>query len=180
MFCIFPTIFLPRVFKLEATEKGLRHFSFSDVFRTFRNLGACLPFRKFTHGKYLLRRRDNLPDYELFQADFDSDIDSEVGDSGDICVEISDEAFPDESNVDFVNETVAVRDVVENRDNVAISTPSREKQNNNPIPDVLDNRNWTDGDKDLSLFPQFIENSSILVDVPDDADELCFFSLFIH
>ena len=121
-----------------------------------------------------------MPDYELFQADFDSDIDSEVGDSDDICAEISDEAFPDESNVDFVNETVAVRDVVENRDNVAISTPSIEKQNNNPIPDVWDDRNWTDGDKDLSLFPQFIENSSILVDVPDDAEELCFFSLFIH
>ena len=30
---------------------------------------------EITHGKYTLRRRDNLPDYELFQADFDSDID---------------------------------------------------------------------------------------------------------
>ena len=45
---------------------------------------------------------------------------------------------------------------------------------------MWDDRNWTDGDKDLSLFPQFIENSSILVDVPDDADKLWFFSLFIH
>ena len=45
---------------------------------------------------------------------------------------------------------------------------------------MWDDRNWTDGDKDLSIFPQFIENSSILVDVPDDAEELCFFSLFIH
>ena len=33
-------------FTLEATEKGLRHFSFSNVFRTFRNLVACLLFRK--------------------------------------------------------------------------------------------------------------------------------------
>ena len=66
-----------------------------------------------THGKYTLRRRDNLPDYELFQADFDSDIDSEVEDNDEIGVEISDEAFPDESNIDFVDETVAVRDVVE-------------------------------------------------------------------
>ena len=82
-----------------------------------------------------MRRRDNLPDYELFQADFDSDIDSEVGDSDEIGVEISDEAFSDKSNVDFVDETVTVRYVVANRDNVAISTPSREKQNNNPIPD---------------------------------------------
>ena len=32
----------------------------------------------------------------------------------------------------------------------------------------------------MSLFAQFIENSSILVDVPDDADELYFFSLFIN
>ena len=96
-----------------------------------------------THGKYTLRRRDNLPDYELFQADFDSDINSEVGDSDDLGVEISDEAFPDESNVDFVGE----------------------KQNNKPIPDGWDDRNWTDGDIDLNLFPQFIENSSILVDV---------------
>ena len=85
-------------------------------------------------GSAHLRRRDNLPDYESFQADFDSDIDSEVGDSDDIGVEISDEAFPDESNVDFVDQTVAVRDVVENRDNVAISTPGRKKKNNNPIP----------------------------------------------
>ena len=46
MFCIFPALSLPRVFTFEATEKGLRHFSFSDVFRTFLNLGACLPFRK--------------------------------------------------------------------------------------------------------------------------------------
>ena len=67
-----------------------------------------------------------------------------------------------------------------NRDKVAVSTPSREKQNNNPIPDGWDDRNWTDGDIDLSLFPQFIENSSVLVDVPDDADELYFFSLFIN
>ena len=28
----------------------------------------------------------------------------------------------------------------------------------------------------MCLFPQFIENSSILVDVPDDADELYFFN----
>ena len=48
MFCIFPTISPPRAFTFEATEKGLRHFSFSDVFRTFRNLGACLPFRKLS------------------------------------------------------------------------------------------------------------------------------------
>ena len=133
-----------------------------------------------THGKYKLRRRDNLPDYKLFQADFESDIDSEVGDSDDIGVEISDEAFPDESNVDFVDDTIVLRDVVENRDNVAISTPSREKQNNNPIPNGWDDRNWTDGDMHWSLFPQFIENSSILVDIPDDADELYFFSLFIN
>ena len=53
-------------------------------------------------GSTHLRRRDNLPDYESFQVDFDSDIDSEVGDSDDIGVEISDEAFPDESNVDFL------------------------------------------------------------------------------
>ena len=132
-----------------------------------------------THGKYTLRR-DNLPDYQLFQADFDSDIDSEVGDNDDIGVEISDEAFPDENNIDFVDETVAVRDVVENRDNVAINIPSREKQNNNPIPGGWDDRNWTDGDIDLSLFPQFIENSSILVDVPDDADKFYFFSLLIN
>ena len=46
MFCIFPTISPPRAFTFEATEKGLRHFSFSDVFRTFQNLGACLSFRK--------------------------------------------------------------------------------------------------------------------------------------
>ena len=75
-----------------------------------------------------------MPNYELFQADFDTDIDSEVGDSDDFGVEISEEAFPDKSNVDFVDVTVAVQDVVENRDNVAISTPSREKQSNNPIP----------------------------------------------
>ena len=75
-----------------------------------------------------------MPNYELFQADFDTDIDSEVGDSDDLGVEISEEAFPDKSNVDFVDVTVAVKDVVENRDNVAISTPSREKQSNNPIP----------------------------------------------
>ena len=62
-----------------------------------------------TYGKYKLRRRDDLPNYELFQADFDSDIDSEGGDSDDIGGEISDEAFPEESNVDFVDETVAVR-----------------------------------------------------------------------
>ena len=84
-------------------------------------------------GSTHLRRRDNLPDYELFQADFDSDIDSEVRDSDGIGVEISDEAFPDESNVDFVDQTVAVRDVVENRDNVAISSPGRKKKSNNPI-----------------------------------------------
>ena len=77
-----------------------------------------------------------------------------MGDNDDIGVEISDEAFPDESNIDFVDETVAVRDVVEN---VAISTPSREKGNNNPIPGGWDDRNWTDGDIDLSLFPQFIK-----------------------
>ena len=46
MFCIFPAISLPRAFTFKSTEKGLRHFSFSDVFQTFRNLGACLPFRK--------------------------------------------------------------------------------------------------------------------------------------
>ena len=40
MFCIFPAISLPRAFTFEATEKELRHFSFSDVFRAFRNLGA--------------------------------------------------------------------------------------------------------------------------------------------
>ena len=90
-----------------------------------------------------------------------------MGDSDEIGVEISDEAFSDKSNVDFVYETVAVRDVVANRDNVAISTPSREKQNNNPIPDWWDDRNWTDDDIDVSFFPQFIENSSILIDVPD-------------
>ena len=73
-----------------------------------------------------------------------------------------------------------VRDVVENRDNVAVSTPNREKQNNNPIPDGWDDRNWIDGDIDLSLFPQFIENSSVSVDVTGDADELYFFSLFIN
>ena len=65
-------------------------------------------------------------------------------------------------------------------DNVALSTPSREKQNNNPIPDGCDDRNWIDGDIDLSLFPQLIENSSVLVDVPGDAGELYFFSLFIN
>ena len=125
-----------------------------------------------THGKYTLRRRANLPDYKLFQADFDSDIDSEVGDSDDIGVEISDEAFPDKNNVHYVDETVTVKDVVENRDNVAISTPNREKQNNNPIPDGWEDRNWTYGNINLSLFQQFIGNSSILVDVLHDADEL--------
>ena len=50
MFCIFPAISPSRAFTFEATEKGLRHFSFSDVFRTFRNLGACLPFRKLFQG----------------------------------------------------------------------------------------------------------------------------------
>ena len=100
-----------------------------------------------------------------------------MGDNDDIGVEISDEAFPDKSNIDFVDGTVALRDVVEN---VAISTPSREKRNNNPIPGGWDDRNWTDGNIDLSLFPQFIENSSILVDVPDDAEELYFFSLFVN
>ena len=58
-----------------------------------------------THGKYTLRRWDNLPDYKLFQADFDSDIDSDVGDSDDIGVEISYEAFPDKINKDFVDES---------------------------------------------------------------------------
>ena len=49
MFCIFLAISLPRAFTFDAMEKGLRHFSFSDVFRTFRNLGACFPFRIFLH-----------------------------------------------------------------------------------------------------------------------------------
>ena len=81
-----------------------------------------------THGKYTLRRWDNLPDYKLFQADFDSDIDSDVGDSDDIGVEISYEAFPDKINKDFVDESAAVRNVVEKTtDIVAICTPSREK-----------------------------------------------------
>ena len=134
-----------------------------------------------THGKYTLRKRDNLPDYELFQTDFDSDIDSEVEDSDENAIEISDKDFPDEINADFVDETITVRDdVIENRDNVAISSPSREKQNDNPIPDGWDDRNWTDGDIDLSLFPQFIQISSILVDVPDGVDVLYFFSLFIN
>ena len=51
-FCIFTAISLPRAFTLEAMEKGLRHFSFSDVFRAFRNLGACLPFRKLFSFKF--------------------------------------------------------------------------------------------------------------------------------
>ena len=46
MFCIFLAISLRRAFKLKAMENGLRHFSLADVFRTFWNLGACLPFRK--------------------------------------------------------------------------------------------------------------------------------------
>ena len=48
MFCIFPAISLPRAFTFEATEKGLRHFSFSDVFWAFRNVGAYLPIPKLT------------------------------------------------------------------------------------------------------------------------------------
>ena len=46
MFCIFPAISLPHAFKLESTVKGLCHFSFSDVFQTLWNLGACLLFWK--------------------------------------------------------------------------------------------------------------------------------------
>ena len=34
-------------FQSGSTEKGLCHFSFPNVFPTFWNLGACLPFRKF-------------------------------------------------------------------------------------------------------------------------------------
>ena len=40
---------LPRAFTFEATEKGLCRFSSSDVLWTFRNLRACLPFRKLLH-----------------------------------------------------------------------------------------------------------------------------------
>ena len=43
-------------------EKGLRQFSFSDVFRTFRNLGSCLPFRK-------------LEGIKLFAGDFRPNLD---------------------------------------------------------------------------------------------------------
>ena len=39
MFCIFPAISLTHAFTLEATEKGLRYFSFSDVFRIFKISG---------------------------------------------------------------------------------------------------------------------------------------------
>ena len=43
----FSRYFSTTCFQSGSTEKGLRHFSFRDVFRTFWNLGACLPFRKF-------------------------------------------------------------------------------------------------------------------------------------
>ena len=43
---------------------------------------------------------------QIISSRFASDIDSEVGDSDDFGVEISDEAFPDQCNVDFVDETV--------------------------------------------------------------------------
>ena len=45
----FPAVSLPRAFTFEATEKGLCRFSSSDVLWTFRNLRACLPFRKLLH-----------------------------------------------------------------------------------------------------------------------------------
>ena len=51
MFCIFP-LFLYHVLSKKATEKGLRHFSFSDVFRTSWDIGACLQFRRFNGASY--------------------------------------------------------------------------------------------------------------------------------
>ena len=46
MFCIFPAISAPRDFKLEATEKALRHFSFSDVFSEFLKSRGMSPLPK--------------------------------------------------------------------------------------------------------------------------------------
>ena len=39
MFCIFPNISLPCASYLKLMEKGLHHFSFSDVFRFFEISG---------------------------------------------------------------------------------------------------------------------------------------------
>ena len=65
MFCIFPAIFLTcGTFPLKATEKGLRHFSFSDVFRTFQNLGACLPSENFTSHKWAIFNPFNLARFQ--------------------------------------------------------------------------------------------------------------------
>ena len=65
-----------------------------------------------THGKYTLRRRASLPDYELFQADFDSDIDSEVEEEDSIYVESSHNSFTEEIPVDFDEQPTDIADEI--------------------------------------------------------------------
>ena len=48
MFCIFPAISLPRAFG-GSTEKGLRHFSFPDVFSDFLKSRGMSALPKISH-----------------------------------------------------------------------------------------------------------------------------------
>ena len=136
-------------------------------------------------GKYTLRGRNNEADFEIFEADIDSDIDTDI--DSDIDTELGeevedlldgiDDVFDDEfsnENNDNVND-----DVEHHVEQEVREQPKQKKTNVATVPPGWDDNNWVDGDVKLDWLPEFTEEKLFLVDIPDEADELYFFKLFI-
>ena len=118
-------------------------------------------------GKYSLRARNSDAAFQLFETDIDSEIDTDIEED----IEESFDKVYENISEDLAGETLNVPDTNKN--------PQKKNSDVAHTPPGWDDNNWVDGDVHLEWLPEFAEDSSFLVDIPDDADELYFLSLFM-
>jgi len=126
-------------------------------------------------GKYTLRRKEPEPDETLdLNYGIDSDIDEE-SDEEDYQPLVQFVAAPDD------DEDVIDADLAEHNDDDNPHNPQAAAAAtvNADAPDGWDDSAWKQGDKDLSWLGDFTVESGFLIDIPEDAKELDFLSLFL-
>lgn len=128
-------------------------------------------------GKYALRCRRSEEEYEVIADEFDSDIDEEYPEKDD---ELLDLVENDLEDAIMGNESMYVdEDLVDTvvDDNVTANTPVTNAQKG--VPNDWDGTKWKDGNIETPWIPQFANEGRFLINIPDDADELYFFTLFV-
>jgi len=134
-------------------------------------------------GKYTLRGRIEADDLQDVQTEFDSEIDENEGEDEDdddednqplinfVDDELGDEiSDPHDRQADVTNQQQQQPTITRNK-----TAPPLPKD----IPIGWDSAKWTDEDTNFTWMDQFTLESKITIDIPDDADEEYFFSLFV-